>query len=160
MALYTCILLQEMYIWVLNMWQTIIESQKVKRPFLIEMLQFMNILLCRQLNSANAILNILYFENSLFIQCPLLACIWSQTLLYFGGLLSYYTLVAKRTFSSVKPSISPSNVALNANQGTVLKTACSEDYKKVSKSNQNNFSYKKFSFHEIFIYFYQFTGIF
>ena len=30
----------------------------------------------------------------------------------------------------------------------------------VPKSNQNNFSYKKLSFHKIFIYFYQFTGIF
>ena len=26
--------------------------------------------------------------------------------------------------------------------------------------NKNNFSYKKLSFHKIFIYFYQFTGIF
>ena len=57
-----------------------------------------------------------------------------------------YTVVANRTCSNVKPSISPSNVALNANPGTVLET------------NQNNFSYKKFSFHEIFVYFYQFTG--
>ena len=61
------------------------------------------------------------------------------------SLVMHYTVVANRTFSGLKPSISPSNVALNANQGTVLKTACSEDYKKVSKSNQNNFSYKKFS---------------
>ena len=32
-----------------------------------------------------------------------------------------YTLVANMTFSSVKPSISTSNVALKANLGTVLK---------------------------------------
>ena len=40
--------------------------------------------------------------------------------------------MADITFSSVKPSISPSNVALNANPGTVLKSACPED----SKENQ------------------------
>ena len=73
------------------MWQTINESQKVERPFLIEMLQFKNILLCRQLNSAIAMLNILYLENSLFSQCSTLACVWFQTLFYFWGLLSYYT---------------------------------------------------------------------
>ena len=39
------------------------------------------------------------------------------------------TVVANRTFSSVKPLISPSNVALNANQGTVLKSAHPEDPK-------------------------------
>ena len=39
------------------------------------------------------------------------------------------TVVANRTFSSVKPSIHPSNIALNANPGTVLKTACPEDFK-------------------------------
>ena len=33
------------------------------------------------------------------------------------------------TFSSVKPSISPSNVALHANPGTVLKSARLEDFK-------------------------------
>ena len=33
-----------------------------------------------------------------------------------------YTVVANRTFSSVKPSIHPSNVALNTNPGTVLKS--------------------------------------
>ena len=31
-------------------------------------------------------------------------------------------MVANRTFSSEKPSISPSNVPLNANPGTVLKS--------------------------------------
>ena len=40
-----------------------------------------------------------------------------------------HTVVANRTFSGLKPSISPSNVALNANLGTVLKTACPEDSK-------------------------------
>ena len=30
----------------------------------------------------------------------------------------------------------------------------------VPKSNQNNFCYNKFSFHEIFLYLYQFTGFF
>ena len=40
------------------------------------------------------------------------------------------TVVANRTFSSVKPSISPSDVALNANPGTVLKSARPEDSKK------------------------------
>ena len=40
-----------------------------------------------------------------------------------------YTVVANMTFSSVKPSISPSNIALNANPGTVLKSACPEDAK-------------------------------
>ena len=40
-----------------------------------------------------------------------------------------YTVVANMTFSSVKPSISPSNVALNANPKTVLKSACPEDSK-------------------------------
>ena len=39
------------------------------------------------------------------------------------------TVMANRTFSSVKPSISPSNVALNVNPGTVLKSACPEDSK-------------------------------
>ena len=39
------------------------------------------------------------------------------------------TVVASMTFSSVKPTISPSNVALNANQGTVLKSALPEDFK-------------------------------
>ena len=34
------------------------------------------------------------------------------------------------TSSSVKPSISPSDVALNANPGTVLKSARPEDSKK------------------------------
>ena len=37
------------------------------------------------------------------------------------------------TFSSVKPSISPSNVALNEYPGTVLKTVCPEDSKTPSK---------------------------
>ena len=39
------------------------------------------------------------------------------------------TVVATRTFTSVKPSISPSNFAQNANPGTVLKTARPEDSK-------------------------------
>ena len=38
-----------------------------------------------------------------------------------------YTVVANRTFSGLKPSISPSNVAQNANPG--LKTARPEDSK-------------------------------
>ena len=38
------------------------------------------------------------------------------------------TVVANRTFSSVKPSISP-NLAQDANPGTVLKSACPEDIK-------------------------------
>ena len=33
------------------------------------------------------------------------------------------------TFSGVKPSISPSNIALNANSGTVLKSARLRDSK-------------------------------
>ena len=40
-----------------------------------------------------------------------------------------YTVVANRTFSGLKPSISPSNVAQNANPGTVLETARPEDSK-------------------------------
>ena len=40
-----------------------------------------------------------------------------------------HTVVATMTFTGVKPSISTSNVAQNANQGTVLKFACSEDFK-------------------------------
>ena len=43
--------------------------------------------------------------------------------------LTYYTVVATRTYSGLKPSISPSNVALNSNPGTVLETACPEDSK-------------------------------
>jgi len=39
------------------------------------------------------------------------------------------TVVANRTFSNVKPSIYPSNLAQNANPGTVLKTARPEDSK-------------------------------
>ena len=39
------------------------------------------------------------------------------------------TVVATRTYSGLKPSISPSNVAQNANPGTVLETACPEDSK-------------------------------
>ena len=39
------------------------------------------------------------------------------------------TVVATMTFTSVKPSISPSNLAQNANPGTVLKTARPEDSK-------------------------------
>jgi len=38
-------------------------------------------------------------------------------------------VVATRTFTSVKPAISPSNVAQNANSGTVLDSACPEDSK-------------------------------
>ena len=38
-------------------------------------------------------------------------------------------MVATITFTGVKPSISTSNVALNANPGTVLKTARDEDFK-------------------------------
>ena len=41
------------------------------------------------------------------------------------------TVVTNMTFSSVKPSISPSNIALNANPGTVLKSAHPEDSKTV-----------------------------
>ena len=40
-----------------------------------------------------------------------------------------YAVVANRTFSSLKPSISPSNVALNPNPGTVLESACPDDSK-------------------------------
>ena len=40
-----------------------------------------------------------------------------------------YTVVATSTCSSLKPSISPSNVALNSNPGTVLETARPEDSK-------------------------------
>ena len=40
-----------------------------------------------------------------------------------------YTVVATITFTSVKPSISTSNVALNANPGTVLKSARPKDSK-------------------------------
>ena len=40
-----------------------------------------------------------------------------------------YTVVTTRTFTSVKPAISPSNVAQNANSGTVLDSACPEDSK-------------------------------
>ena len=39
------------------------------------------------------------------------------------------TVLATMTFSGLKPSISPSNVAQNANPGTVLKTALPEDSK-------------------------------
>ena len=39
-------------------------------------------------------------------------------------LLCINTVAANRTFSSVKPSISPSNVALNANPGTVCFEIC------------------------------------
>ena len=39
------------------------------------------------------------------------------------------TVVATRTFTSVKPAISPSNVAQNANSGTVLDSARPEDSK-------------------------------
>ena len=39
------------------------------------------------------------------------------------------TVVATRTCSGLKPSISPSNVAQNANPGTVLETARPEDSK-------------------------------
>ena len=39
------------------------------------------------------------------------------------------TVVATRTFTGLKPSISPSNVALNSNPGTVLETAHPEDSK-------------------------------
>ena len=39
------------------------------------------------------------------------------------------TVVATRTFSGLKLSISPSNVALNSNPGTVLETARPEDSK-------------------------------
>ena len=42
-------------------------------------------------------------------------------------ILIFYTMVANRTFSGVKPSISTSNVALYANPETVLNTA--EDFK-------------------------------
>ena len=38
-------------------------------------------------------------------------------------------MVATTTFTGVKPSISTSNVALNANPGTVLKSARPEDSK-------------------------------
>ena len=40
-----------------------------------------------------------------------------------------HTVVANMTFTGVKPSISPSNVAQNANLGTVLETARPEDSK-------------------------------
>ena len=40
-----------------------------------------------------------------------------------------YTVVTTRTFTSVKPTISPSNVAQNANSGTVLDSARPEDSK-------------------------------
>ena len=39
------------------------------------------------------------------------------------------TVLATMTFSGLKPSVSPSNVAQNENQGTVLETACPEDSK-------------------------------
>ena len=39
------------------------------------------------------------------------------------------TVVATSTCTSLKPSISPSNVAQNANPGTVLETARPEDSK-------------------------------
>ena len=38
-------------------------------------------------------------------------------------------VLATMTFSGLKPSVSPSNVAQNANPGTVLETACPEDSK-------------------------------
>ena len=41
----------------------------------------------------------------------------------------HHTVVATRTCSGLKPSISPSNVALNSNPGTVLETARPEDSK-------------------------------
>ena len=40
-----------------------------------------------------------------------------------------YTMVANSTCTSVKPAISPSNVAQNANPGTVLDSARPEDSK-------------------------------
>ena len=40
-----------------------------------------------------------------------------------------YTVVATTTFTGLKPSVSPSNVAQNANPGTVLEIACPEDSK-------------------------------
>ena len=40
-----------------------------------------------------------------------------------------YTVVATSTCTSVKPAISPSNVAQNANSGTVLDSARPEDSK-------------------------------
>ena len=40
-----------------------------------------------------------------------------------------YTVVANSTCSGLKPLISPSNVAQNANPGTVLETARPEDSK-------------------------------
>ena len=42
------------------------------------------------------------------------------------------TVVTNMTFSSVKPSISPSNLALHANPGTVLKSARPEGSKTLS----------------------------
>ena len=44
---------------------------------------------------------------------------------------NHYTVVANLTFTSVKTSISPSNIAQNANPGTVLKTAHPEDSKTI-----------------------------
>ena len=40
-----------------------------------------------------------------------------------------HTVVATSTCSSVKPAISPSNVAQNSNSGTFLDSACPEDSK-------------------------------
>ena len=46
------------------------------------------------------------------------------------SLLCYdYTVVATSTCSSVKPAISPSNIAQNTNPGTVLDSARPEDSK-------------------------------
>ena len=49
--------------------------------------------------------------------------------LHENGRLPSHTVVATRTFTGLKPSISPSNVALNSNPGTVLETARPEDSK-------------------------------
>ena len=45
------------------------------------------------------------------------------------NITSAHTVVATSTCTSLKPSISPSNVALNSNPGTVLETARPEDSK-------------------------------
>ena len=66
--------------------------------------------------------------------CPLEVETRDLTLLYAMLLfILLYTVVATMTFISVKPSISPSNLAQNANPGRVLKTARAEDSKTPQK---------------------------
>ena len=68
------------------------------------------------------------------LQSKLFAFLPTQLVTNNGGrknvsIQNIHTVVANMTFSSVKPSISTSNVALKANPGTVMKSACPEDSK-------------------------------